>query len=101
MILDGFMDELQKLGGLRAIAKTAYGGGYDTADVNVSSIPHSMMADGQCPPADLVSPVEAATRIPLTASMPSTVSTGTLGRITDAKNPIDRFKYNRPYRDNR
>lgn len=101
MNLISFADELVKVGALRPLLeKHAYGGdaAHDTTTVD---IPHSMMGSGAVPESIRVAPDEAATRLPRTAHRPSIVQSGHIGEVAQAKDPIDRFKYNRAYRDRR
>jgi hypothetical protein len=105
MNLVSFVDELVKLGAGRQLLKRAYGGPNDGDgagnDANTVDVPHGMMGADSPPPSDRVSPSEASTRLPLTYHLPSTVQSGNQGDITEPKDPIDKHKYNRAYRDRR
>ena len=94
MNLVSFLDELIKLGGAACLTKRA-------DEVSTVDVPHGM-TDGNPPPDSIkVHPHEASTRLPLTGKTPSIVQSGHLGGQTQAKDPIDRYKYNRGYRDRR
>ena len=80
-----FLDELLKL----------------ASDVNTIDIPQGMMSSDPVPESLPVRPADASTRRPETAHLPSVVGQGEIGGVTQAKDPIDRFKYNRLYRDRR
>lgn len=88
-----FLDELLKLASGR-IEKRA-------DDINQTAIPEGLIGSGTVPDSIKVRPDDAKTRRPLTAHLPSAISPGSLGSVTQAKDPIDRFKYNRTYRDRR
>ncbi|MFQ5352742.1 MAG: hypothetical protein ACE5D3_06685 [Candidatus Binatia bacterium] len=94
MNLISFLDELVKLGGVRCVIKRA-------SDVNTVDIPSGMVDDSPVPFHIDVWPHEAATRLPKTGKHLSSVPTGELGGVTQAKDPIDRDKYNRAYKDRR
>jgi hypothetical protein len=91
-----FLDELMKLGGAMCLVKRA-----EMGDVNTVDIPHGMMGSDPMPAGDRLVPDDAATRLPATAHLPSRIQGGSLGGVTQAKDPIDREKYNRAYRDRR
>lgn len=99
-----FADELVRVSALRPlIEKHAYAGGaegiaHDTTSVD---IPHSMAGSEAVPESIQVAPDEAATRLPETAHLPSIVQSGHIGGVAQAKDPIDRFRYNRAYQDRR
>jgi len=88
-----FLDELVKIGAARCLLKSA--------EINTVDIPQGMMGDGVVPPSITVAPSDASTRLPRTGLKPATFPSGHLGRSTEPKDPIDRFKYNRAYRDRR
>lgn len=92
-----FLHELVSLGGATRLIKKAYGGGA-TSTVD---IPHGMVGSDSTPESIPVAPAEASTRLPRTAKQPSQVKPGTLGDVTQAKEPVDRFKFNRADRDRR
>ena len=101
MNLISFVDELVKLGAGHQLVKRAYDGLEGTGDVHMIDVPQGLM-DSEGPPAAIrVAPDEAATRLPGTSHLPSHVPEGTLGGVTTAKDPIDREKYNRAYKDSR
>ena len=93
MNMSSFLDELVKVGAGRILVKRS------SDSVNTTDIPSGMMGDGYVPPAMDVMPQYAETRLPNTAQRPSQVPMGTLGGVTEAKNPIDRYKYNRVYQE--
>lgn len=70
-------------------------------ETNLTEIPHGLIGSEPAPPSEPHRPAEAASRVPLTATLPSVVGKGELGGVTQAKDPIDRFKYNRVYRERR
>ncbi|MBW2691025.1 MAG: hypothetical protein JRE57_00145 [Deltaproteobacteria bacterium] len=92
MNLISFLDELIKIGGVAGVVKQA-------DDVSTVDIPHGMIDEDPPPDSIKVYPHEASSRLPLTAKTPSAVQTGHLGDMTQAKDPIDRNKHNRGYRD--
>lgn len=94
-----FVDELMKIGAMHPIIeKHAFAEGHDTTTVDV---PHSMMGAGPVPPSINTRPDEAGTRLPRTGRLMPQVRAGELGGVAQAKDPIDRHKYNRAYRDRR
>ena len=92
MNLGSFVDELMKVGAMDPIKKHAS----TTVDV-----PSSMMDNGLVPESIDVRPDEAGSRLPRTGHLPPQVDGGNLGQVAQAKDPIDRQKYNRAYRDRR
>ena len=94
MILDSFVDEIIKLGGLRCLYKQAYGDGGVT-DPTTSMIPEGLVGSGEAPQADPHRPNEAASRLPNTGHLASTVESGNLGDVTPPKDPVDKDKFNR------
>lgn len=100
-MMTSFLDELVKVGSFGALAKLAYGGGDTSGDVNTVDIPHGMVGSEPMPEVDRVAPHQASTRLPDTGYLPSAVKPGVLGNVTPPKDPIDREKYNRAYRDRR
>lgn len=94
MNLISFLDELVKLGGARCVIKRA-------AEVNTIDIPSGMIDDSPVPFHIEVRPHEAATRLPITGGQMSAVPSGHIGGVTQAKDPIDRDKYNRAYKERR
>ena len=88
-----FLDELMKLGGVRVIVKTA--------DDMCSQPPAGMMSGESAPPADVQHPAEVETRLPISSRTPGAIQPGDLGDITSAKDPIDRHKFNRAYRESK
>jgi hypothetical protein len=96
-----FLDELVRLGGATRMLKQAYGGSEGTGETSTVDIPHGMVGSDPTPESIRVAPDEAATRLPETAKLPSNIRPGRLGGISQAKDPIDRFKFNRAYRDRR
>lgn len=86
-----FLDELMSLGGVRVIVKTA--------DDMVSQAPSGMMSGESAPPADIQHPAEVTTRLPTAARSAGAIQGGDQGDVTSAKDPIDRHKFNRAYRE--
>jgi len=94
MMLLSFVDELVKLGAGRQLVKT---GEVTQGDLNTIDIPSGMMDSESPPVAELIVPDEAATRLPRTGHLAPQVVAGELGDVTDAKDPIDRERFNRLY----
>lgn len=88
-----FLDELLKVGAARCLLKSA-------DDINTVDIPHGMIGSAASPESDRVVPDEAATRMQGSHASP-VVEVGRLGSTTPSRNPIDRERYNRLYRDRR
>ena len=100
MNLASFVDELVKIGGLRALTKRA--GEIDsTSNVNSVEPPMGIMGGGSVPASLRVVPERAATRLPHADDFESQIEAGSLGDVTGAKSPIDQDKFNRWYRDKR
>lgn len=95
-----FLDELLKLGAARSLVKSAYGGGDSSGDINTVDIPHGMIGSEPMPEVDRVAPDEAGTRLQASA-VPSQIKPGILGKVSPSRQPIDRERYNRAYRDRR
>jgi hypothetical protein len=89
-----FLDELVKTGCCRHLLKRANEGGSES-----SEIPQGMASGDPVPDSLDVHPTEAKTRLPLTAHLPSPIHPGIQGGVTQAKNPIDRFRFNRSWKD--
>jgi hypothetical protein len=100
MNLVSFVDELVKLGAARTLFKRA-GEVDSTSNVNTVEPPTSIMGGGAVPMALRVVPEKASTRLPESVDVPSQIVAGALGGVTGAKEPIDRDKFNRWYRDKR
>jgi hypothetical protein len=96
MNLLSFVDELVKVGAMGCLYKRA-----DDGEINASEIPHGMMSPGVTPPSILLNPALAGTRLPLTAASPISVEPGQLGALATTREPIDREKFNRAYKDRR
>lgn len=86
-----FLDELMSLGGVRSVVKTA--------DDMISQPPVGMMSGEDGPPADIQYPAEVNSRLPTSARMPGAIQSGGLGNVSSAKDPIDRHKFNRAFRE--
>lgn len=97
MNLISFVDELVKLGGARPLFRKFSAEG----DTDAVEIPHGMMGDGAAPEADRVDPSESATRLPATSYLAPDLETGHLGKVTEPKQPIDKDRFNRAYREQR
>jgi hypothetical protein len=82
-----FLDELVKLGCCKHLLKRA----------ESSSIPVGMASSEPAPESIDTHPSEANTRIPLTAHLRSPIRPGAIGRVTQAKDPIGKHRFNRPY----
>lgn len=94
MILNGFVDELVKLGGVRCLVKA----GYASMEPSAADIPHGMVPSGYVAPPDRLVPEEAQTRLPETGQIQSVLKPpGALGSSSEAKHPIDRKLHNRPF----
>jgi hypothetical protein len=90
-----FVDELVKVGAMRCLLKRA-------SDVNTIDVPEGMMSNAPTPDAIRLHPDQAATRLPATAHLMSSLDMpGMLGSVTQAVDPIDREKFNRAYKDRR
>lgn len=85
-----FLDELLRCCSFAPIIKKAY-------EDNTIDVPSGMMDAAPSPPQLIAVPDEAASRLPNTAHLPAAVKPGQLGGVTDAKMPIDRERFNRPY----
>lgn len=96
MNLVSFVDELVKVGAMDCLYKRA-----DDSEVTTEDVPHMMLSNDPMPPTDRLHPAEAATRLPLTAGGIASIVPGTLGPVAGARNPIDRERFNRVYRDRR
>jgi len=96
-----FLHELVKLGAATRMIKLAYGGETDAGTVNTVDIPHGMVGSDPVPESIRVSPDDASTRLPDSSKTPSAIQAGRLGSVTQANEPIDRFKNNRAHRDRR
>jgi hypothetical protein len=94
MNLVSFLDELVKLGGAHCVVKRA-----NLATSN--DIPQGMVDDSPVPEHIEVRPADATTRLPLTGGQLSQVQVGALGDVTEAREPIDRDKFNRTYKERR
>jgi len=86
-----FLDELMKLGGARAVIKTA--------NETASQAPSGMGSDGSAPKADIVRPNEVATRLRTAAKSKGAITAGGLGGVTQSPEPIDGERFNRGYRE--
>ena len=86
-----FLDELIKLGGVRCVVKVS--------SELTTDPPAGLMSPDAAPPAEPHRPTEASSRIPATAHLPTQVYAGRQGKITTSKNPIDKYKFNRGYRE--
>lgn len=96
-----FLDELVKIGSATDMIKAAYGGGSDAGTVNTVDIPHGMVGSDPVPESTRLSPDDASSRLPNSSKVPSAIRPGRLGGVTQAKDPVDRFRFNRVYRDRR
>ena len=94
MNLLSFVDELVKVGSFSRIIKIADQGGEN------SDIPSGMMSSEGVPDSIDVRPHDATTRTPK-SHLPSIVESGNMGDISEAKDPLDRERYNRAYGDGR
>jgi len=86
-----FLDELMSLGGVRSVVKTA--------DEMISQPPAGMMSGEAAPSADIQYPTEVTSRLPTAARSAGDIQGGDLGDVTSAKDPIDRHRFNRAYRE--
>jgi hypothetical protein len=96
MNLVAFVDELVKVGAMKCLYKRA-----DDGDVNTADAPHGMMSHDPMPESIRLNPAQVGTRLPRTAAGPATITAGELGSVATARNPIDREKHNRAYKDRR
>jgi hypothetical protein len=101
MNLVSFVDELVKISAMRSLVKRASGEIDATSNVNSVEPPASIMGGGAVPPSLRIVPERAATRLPESVDIPSQIVAGSLGNVTGSKDPIDRDKFNRWYRDKR
>ena len=88
-----FLDELVSLGGVTHMLKRS-----DDAGASGDAHP-GLVGSGATPDSILVRPDEAGTRLPRTGHLPSSMVPGRLGGITQAKDPVDRLRFNRAYRE--
>jgi hypothetical protein len=95
MMLDSFVDEIVKLGGLRCLYKRADGMGGGSMNASAAVAPSGLIGSGEVPWEKQVHPDDATTRLEGTAHKPSAVASGHLGEITPARASIDRDKFNR------
>lgn len=91
MRLVGFIDELVKLGVAEKLSNA-----FDNSNISQEPPPEMAGYDTIDPP-DRLAPGEAGTRLPKTSHLPGQMKPGELGGVTDAKEQIDRGKFNRPY----
>jgi hypothetical protein len=92
MNLYSFADELMKIGAMDPLM--------DKHAQN-ESMPTGMVGSDPMPETLLLRPDEAASRVPLTATLPPAVSAGTLGRITQATSPVDNPTFESPFTERR
>ena len=97
MDLVSFVDELVKIGAMDCLRKRAD----DAGSTHTIDAPAGLMDTGPIPPQVFVAPYQAATRLPQTAHLAPTVEAGQLGGVTYPRDPVDREKFNRAYRDRR
>lgn len=90
MNLFSFVDELMKVGAMDPIIHK-----------HASDAPVGLEGSESMPPSDLLRPDEASSRLPKTTSFKSVVDSGNLGKVEQAKNPIDQQRFNRPYEGSR
>lgn len=94
-----FLDELIKLGGVTGMYKRAFDG--ETLGDISADIPSGMMGTEPVPGSIRTIPDEAGTRLPNANHSGNSVSSGRLGPVTQARNPIDRERFNKIYRERR
>ena len=101
MNLVSFVDELVKISAMRVLTKHATGEIDSTSNVNSNEPPAAIMGSGRVPDSFRIIPERVSTRLPNTFDSPSQIVAGALGNVTSSKDPIDRDKFNRWYRDKR
>lgn len=85
-----FLDELIKLGGARCIIKHS--------NELMSDPPGGMMETSSVAAAEPHRPSEASSRLPDVAGHGGKIVPGSLGNITEAKDPIDEHRFNQAFR---
>jgi hypothetical protein len=97
MNLLSFVDELMKVGAMEPLIRKHA----DAGDAPTVDIPQSLMGSGAVPTNINPKPDEASTRLRQTGHLTPAIGAATLGPVLLSRDPIDREKYNRAYRDRR